>query len=194
LGSQGMTETNKPAPDWEKIEADIRAGILSNREISRQHNVSESAIRKRIKTRELKRDLSARIKEQVRIKMVRSEVRTPNATDSQVVDEKSDQVVEALKLQREDIAKLREEEQRLLKELGDNPTKLWVGQYQGQVIEHEVGIAVTERAAALQALANVQHKRIQLERQALGMSDKDGAPGDDIEEIRVTFVRSSSSE
>lgn len=190
-----MTDTTKKAtPDWEKIDSDIRAGILSNREIARQHNVSETAIRKHIKAKGIKRDLSARIKEQVRIKMVRAEVRNSNANDDQVVDEKSDQVVEALKLQRSDIAKLRDEEQRLLAELGDNPTKLWIGQYKGVVIEKEVGIAVTERSAALQALANVQHKRIQLERQALGMSDKDGIPGDDIEEIKITFVKAKVDE
>ncbi len=62
----------------------------------------------------------------------------------------------------------------MLDELGDEgnpPTKLYIGQYQGKTVEKIIGITVTERASALQALAGVQHKRIQLERQAFSIPD-----------------------
>lgn len=39
--------TTKRAVDWPAIEADLRAGALSNRQIAEKHGLSESAIRKR---------------------------------------------------------------------------------------------------------------------------------------------------
>jgi len=193
----------KAKPDWEKIEAEFRAGSLSVAEIARQAGITHQAIFKRAKAKEWKRDLSERVKERTRQKLVAevavapSEVAECNTelTDEQIVEAASDQRIGVIKLQRLDIKALREEEQRLLAELGDSPTKLWVGQYQGQVIEHKVGIAVTERASALQALAAVQHKRIQLERQAFNIDDKSGPQGEDgITGIKITFERSPNSE
>lgn len=42
--------TRKRAVDWPAIEADFRAGALSNRQIAEKHGLSESAIRKRATT------------------------------------------------------------------------------------------------------------------------------------------------
>ena len=43
-----METTNaKPAPDWEKIEADYRAGIKTLRQIAGEHGVTHGAINKR---------------------------------------------------------------------------------------------------------------------------------------------------
>lgn len=174
--------------DWEAIEKEIRSNQLSIREIARQFGVSEGAIRKRIKAKGIKRDLAEQVRKRVREKIVRSEVRTPNASEEEIVEEAAERGADVVKLHRQDIANLRNEEQKILQELGDKPTKLWVGQFQGQVIEHVVGIAVTERAAALHALAGVQHKRIQLERQAYGIDD-DGRKPEEIEEIKITLVK-----
>ena len=44
-----METTNKPAPDWEKIEADYRAGIKTLRQIAGEHGVTHGAINKRAK-------------------------------------------------------------------------------------------------------------------------------------------------
>ncbi len=105
-------------------------------------------------------------------KLLRSELRTPNVsqqTDEEIVDGASDRGFKVVTLHRADIDRLREMEQVLLAELGDinnPPTKIHVCQFQGKVIETVVSISVTERASALNALANVQNKRIILERQA----------------------------
>ena len=57
-----METTNaKPAPDWEKIEADYRAGIKTLRQIAGEHGVSHVAINKRAKRDGWSRDLSAKI-------------------------------------------------------------------------------------------------------------------------------------
>ena len=57
-----MTETKKPAPDWEKIEADYRAGVKSLRQIGTEHGISHVAVDKRAKKEAWPRDLSAKIK------------------------------------------------------------------------------------------------------------------------------------
>ena len=44
-----MVVEEKPAPDWERIEFDYRAGLLSSREIASAGGVSHTAINKRAK-------------------------------------------------------------------------------------------------------------------------------------------------
>ncbi|MDE1971093.1 MAG: hypothetical protein KGI50_06000 [Patescibacteria group bacterium] len=50
-----MTESGKKAPDWERIEADYRAGVLSVREIAEPYSISHQAIAKRAKTKKASR-------------------------------------------------------------------------------------------------------------------------------------------
>lgn len=54
--------SQKAAPDWERIEADYRAGLLSVREIAASNGVSHVAIGKRAKRDGWERDLQAKIK------------------------------------------------------------------------------------------------------------------------------------
>jgi len=164
--------------DWEAIEREYRAGQLSIREIARQHDCSDGAIRKRAKKCGWEQDLSKKVAEKVRNELVRSSVRTNNAeTDKEIIDAAAATAVELVRSHRRDISKLSALEQKLIDELGDEenpPTKLYIAQYQGKTVEKVVGITVTERASALQALAGVQHKRIQLERQAFNLDDAGG--------------------
>jgi hypothetical protein len=71
--------TNKKATDWERIELDYRAGIMTLREMGALHSVSEGAIRKRAKRDNWTRDLNTKIKmradELVRKEEVRKAVR-----------------------------------------------------------------------------------------------------------------------
>jgi transposase-like protein len=59
-----MTATKKPI-DWERIELDYRAGILTLRELSEKHGVSHVTIHKRAKRDEWSRDLAAKIQAKV---------------------------------------------------------------------------------------------------------------------------------
>ena len=161
--------------DWEAIEREYRAGQLSVNAIAKSHGITEGAIRKKANTQGWgKRDLADAVREKVREKLVRREVRSDNANTEEIIDAASERGAAVIETHRKDINKLREIEQQLLTELGDPdnpPTKLYLAQYQGQVIQQIVGIAVTERASALQALSSVQHKRIQLERQAFNLDE-----------------------
>lgn len=51
----------RTSPDWERIEIEYRAGILSTREIASKHQISHTAINKRAKRDGWTRDLAAKI-------------------------------------------------------------------------------------------------------------------------------------
>lgn len=53
--------------DWESIESEYRCGIKSIREIARDHGCSDKAIRKKASQEGWVRDLTARIRQKVRI-------------------------------------------------------------------------------------------------------------------------------
>jgi hypothetical protein len=182
----------KAQTDWEAIERAFRANQLSLREIGRKFGVTDGAIRKRAKKEGWQRDLGDLVRKEVREKLVRRSVRTPNADPKQAVDEASDVGVTVVECHRRDIQNLARLEAKLLAELEDQPTKLYITQYQGEIVRAEVGIAVTERASALQALAGVQHKRIQLERQAYNLDEKEG-PFSDLESVLAEVAQRSSS-
>jgi hypothetical protein len=76
------TPEPKPVPDWERIESDYRAGILSLREIAEPYEITEGAIRKRAKAKNWSRDLTAKIRARaedlVRKEAVRTEGTQPD--------------------------------------------------------------------------------------------------------------------
>lgn len=76
------TPEAKAAPDWERIESDYRAGLMSLREIAAPFEITEGAIRKRAKAKGWSRDLGAKIKarteELVRREAVRAEGTQPD--------------------------------------------------------------------------------------------------------------------
>ena len=60
--------------DWEAIEREYRAGQLSVSEIGRQHGVSHTAINKRAKKHEWKRDLSKQVRQEISARLVSATV------------------------------------------------------------------------------------------------------------------------
>lgn len=70
-----MPEPRKPV-DWEAVEREYRAGQLSLREIGRRIGLTDTAIRKRAKLCGWSRDLSDKVRREVRIEAVRSAVRS----------------------------------------------------------------------------------------------------------------------
>lgn len=77
--------------DWEAIEREYRAGMLSLREIGRRNGVSEGAIRKKAKAENWTRALADKVREAVREKLVRTDgtqqgTQGQRATDAEIVD------------------------------------------------------------------------------------------------------------
>jgi hypothetical protein len=87
--------------DWERVEIDYRAGVLSIREIGRIHDISDTAIRKRAKEYGWERDLSAKVNEKVRSELVRSEFADANQkTEQAIIEEAAATVVTVVRSHR----------------------------------------------------------------------------------------------
>lgn len=112
----------KKAPDWERIEADYRAGLLSVREIAAAQGVSHVAIGKRAKRDGWERDLKAKIKAKADALVTKAEV-TREVTNEQLVTDRliveaNAQVIANIRIKhRSDIAKARSLAMSLLAEL-----------------------------------------------------------------------------
>ncbi|AZR94604.1 hypothetical protein BBB39_13060 [Bordetella trematum] len=118
-----MAQQEKPAaPDWERIEADYRAGLLSVREIASSNGVSHVAIGKRAKRDGWERDLQAKIKAKADALVTKAEV-TKEVTSEQAVTERrivdaNAQVIADVRVShRRDIARARSLAMKLLDEL-----------------------------------------------------------------------------
>lgn len=117
-----MTEVKK-APDWERVEADYRAGLLSVREIAAACGVSHTAIQKRAKAQGWERDLQAKIKAKADALVAKSEVSklvaTPEelATERAIVDSNAKVIADVRVSHRKDIARARGLAMKLLEEL-----------------------------------------------------------------------------
>jgi hypothetical protein len=114
---------NKPrtGTDWERVEADYRAGIRTLRVIAEEHGITEGAIRKRAKRDDWTRSLAAKIKAKaddlVRKELVRNEVRKDTPTEREVVDAGANQVATVILTHRTDIARYRKLAAGLIDEL-----------------------------------------------------------------------------
>lgn len=174
--------------DWEAIQREYRAGVLSVREIASIHGVSHTAINKRAKNdpEHWQRDLTKRIQAEVARRLISNKV--SNIDEETAVDEAAARTLAIIKQHRKSIAKLDEVKAKMLKELHGNPTKLYLAQFQGRILSKKVRIAVTERASALLALAGVEERRIKLERQAFGIADDSKPGGEQIVEIPLVFI------
>lgn len=110
----------KKVVDWEAIEREYRAGILSLREIARLYEVSDTAIRKTAKAKLWERDLTAKVQEKVRNELVRAEVRSDNVqTDREIVEQAAATVVQVVRSHRKGIAQGRDIVELLMTQLTD---------------------------------------------------------------------------
>lgn len=93
--------------DWEAVERAYRSGTFSLREIARRYTCTESAIRYRAKTFGWQRDLSKDVRRATNAKLLRSNLRTPNARDDAgIIDQASTFRVDVVTSHRADIQQL----------------------------------------------------------------------------------------
>lgn len=97
------------SPDWEAIESAYRAGSLSIRAIADKHGVTEGGIRKRAKQYGWQRNLTEKVREATKTKLVRSEVRNNGThyevrTDAEIIEVASDEAAAVVMAHREGLA------------------------------------------------------------------------------------------
>lgn len=120
---QDETASKRTAIDWERIEGDFRAGILSLREIAANHpGVNHVAITRRAKKEGWTRDLSEKIQAKAD-ELVTRQVVTPGVTarrsvsDRQIIDANATRIAQVRSEHRQDISRSRTLVMTLLGEL-----------------------------------------------------------------------------
>lgn len=175
--------------DWEAIEREYRAGQLSIREIARQHDVSDGAIRKRAKNKGWSQDLSEKVREKVRTDLVRTEVRTPNASDKEVIEAAAARGVEVVRDHRRDINSGRNLVNLLMGQLEeaatsrdeiedaiiDETSEDGNGKRRAQMLR---AVSLPGHAGTLRDLSTAMKNLIALERQAFNLDEKQGPVSD----------------
>ncbi len=120
-----MTE-QRTAPDWERIEGDYRAGLMSLREIASAHTITEGAIRKRAKRDGWERDLGSKIRTRADAKLARSAVAHAMATanaasEREIIEANAERIAQVRGEHRADITRGRALALKLLSELEEQP-------------------------------------------------------------------------
>ncbi len=198
-----MAEATRAAPDWERVEVDYRAGVLSLREMATIHGVSHVAIKKRADKAGWVRDLGAKIKakadELVNKALVTAAVNSKAlATERQIIEANAERIAQVRGEHRADIGRSRTLCMALLAELesqtGNMPGLVELGEMLRQPNEtgadklndiYRAVISLPERSKTMKALAESLRGLVGMEREAYGIDEKKPteAPG----EITITF-------
>lgn len=181
--------------DWDSIEPLYRAGGLSNYEICKQYaadhinsevwkkEATEGAVRNRAKAKGWKKNIAGKVREQIKEKLLRNELRSDekNVTlsDNDIIEQAAEAGSNVIIRHRKEIVALLKHEDELLTELSSKPKKLYLSTFQGTILSKEVGLTVTEKSITLKNLAAVRTQRITLERQAHSLDDGPDQNNDD---------------
>lgn len=188
---KGVPE-KKAKTDWESIERDYRAGVLSIREIAKLHGITDGAIRKKAKENGWLRDLTEKVNAKVRSDLVRSEVRTADAqTERAIVEVAAAQVVHVVRDHRTVIKRMHSIALSLLEELDEQTISRDLYSELGEMLRSPDDkfqdkrndlyckiIAGANRVDSMKKLAETLKILIGLERQAFNISGLEDKPDD----------------
>lgn len=195
----------KPEVDWEAIEGDFRAGVLSLREIAALHpGTNHVAITRRAKKEGWVRDLNAKIKARAEELVTRAAVTADvteqqKATERQVIEANAERIAQVRGEHRGDIQRLRTLALGLLSELEGQSADPALLEQLGEMLRkpddkgadklndlYQKIISTPSRIDSAKKLAETLKAAIGLEREAYGLDDKKmvtSSPG----EISITF-------
>jgi len=196
---------DKPEVDWEAIEGDFRAGVLSLREIAALHpGTNHVAITRRAKKEGWVRDLNAKIKARAEELVTRAAVTADvteqqKATERQVIEANAERIAQVRGEHRGDIQRLRTLALGLLSELEGQSADPVLLEELGEMLRkpdekgvdklndlYQKIISTPSRIDSAKKLAETLKAAIGLEREAYGLDDKkpvSSSPG----EISITF-------
>lgn len=196
-------QSPKLPPDWERIEADYRAGILSLREISAPFSVSHVTVKKRAEREGWVRDLKAKIQAKadalVNKQALNRGLNTNSAvTERQIIEANAERIAQVRGEHRADFARMRALVLRLLAECEAESSEPEVFAQLGEMMAapdergvdklrevYQKAISLPQRIKGVKELAEAMRVLVSMEREAYGLDDKkpEQAPG----EITITF-------
>lgn len=177
----------KKETDWESIERDYRAGLLSVREIAAVYGVSHVAIGKRAKRDDWSRDLAAKINAKaealVTTREVTNEVTMETKRTEREIIEANAEVIANIRLShRRDISRSRNVAMKLLGELEASTDNIELFEKLGEMMRHEDDkgqdrlndlyhkvVSMAGRTKTMKDLADSLKTLVGLERQAYGL-------------------------
>jgi hypothetical protein len=187
----------KTSVDWELIERDYRAGILSVREIAASQGISHAAINKRAKRDGWERDLAAKIQAKAEALVSKREVSTQVSTERLVteraiVEGNAMRVAEVRMSHRADIRRLRNLAISMLEELEAETRDIALFNELGELLraEDDKGqdkrndlynkvISSAQRIDSMKKLAETLKILIGIEREAYGIVSGESDPDAD---------------
>lgn len=176
------------APDWDRIEADYRAGLMSLRELAAPHGVTEAAIRKRAKRDGWERNLQAKIQAKADAIVARRAVLAQGAkvAEREIIEANAERIAQVRGEHRADITRARALALQMLAELECVTGSLEDFEQLGEVLRnpddrgqdkrnelYQKVISSAGRVDSLKKLAETLKTLISLEREAYGL---DAAP------------------
>ena len=127
--------------DWESVERDYSAGLLSLREIGAKHGVTHGAINKRANRDGWARDLSAKIKIKadllVSTEMVSTAVSTKKASEKEIIEVNAQAIVNIKLAHRGDIRKSKNIVNSLFDELESTTDNRELFEQLGEILRQE---------------------------------------------------------
>lgn len=176
---------NKKDIDWEKGEKLYRLGQLSASEIGKQLSCATSTVIRHMESLGVKRDKADEVKRRTREAIATKRIAQSNVAEITEgdIDEAVNTNIALVFSHRKDLQRLGDIEKKLLDELDDSPTKLYLANFQGQIIERVVGLTVSEKASTLLSLSNVMAKRVEKQRQAFGITDDQDSGSEKLEDM-----------
>lgn len=184
-----MTTTNKQI-DWERVEADYRAGILSVREIAASQGITHGAINKRAKRDGWERDLKAKIHAKAEALVSKREVsklvsKEQVATERVLIEANAQVIAEVRSAHRGDIKRFRALAASMLSELEIETGNVELFEELGEILrsEDKAGqdkrndiyrkvISSAGRIDSMKKLAETLRILIALEREAYGIQSE----------------------
>ena len=184
---------DKKQIDWERIELEYRAGLLSVREIAASHGITHGAINKRSKRDGWERDLTARIRAKADALVSKAEVSKSVsieqvATERQTVEANARVIADVRLAHRNDINRVRNLLLVMLGELesitADNGLFLALGDMLLRPSENGTDrlnelylkvVGIPSRVDSIKKISETLKTLITLEREAYGLQTDDGA-------------------
>ncbi len=178
---------SKQDVDWESVERDYRAGLLSLREIATDHGSNAATILKRAKKHGWERDLKARIAARaealVNKQAVNAQVNKDAAvSERQIIEANAERIAQVRGEHRSDIGRARTLTMTLFSELeaqtGNFPALMELGEMLREPNDagqdklndiYRAVITLPERTKTMKALAESLKSLISLEREAYGL-------------------------
>ena len=198
--------------DWERIELDYRAGVLSLREIAEKHpNTNHVAISRRAKKEGWVRDLSEKIKNKAE-KIVTEQTVTADVTakssvsENEIIDSNARVIADVRLSHRKDIGKARSLANSLLEELEHQTINREDYESLGILLRSEdergmdklndlymKAMSTPSRIVSMQKLADTMKTLIGLEREAFGIDKEVEQKPDPLGDLLKSLTNTSNN-